>query len=262
MTMINNKHFANLQSQDTNIIEIFSSIQGEGPCIGYRQIFIRFALCNLKCLYCDTQFKPKRICKIEECPGSGNFVEYENPVTIDQLIYKINEFLYFNHHSISLTGGEPLLCCDFLSYFLPELQKRKKNNNLKIYLETNGTLPDELRKVIKYLDIISMDLKIESSTGTPTPWEKHNDFADIALANNKDIFAKVVVTDKITLNEVEEIVEFLINRQIPLILQPVTSENKELIIGASKLLNIQESMLKKLNDVRIIPQTHKYLNLL
>jgi len=56
-----------------NILEIFSSIQGEGIYIGYRQLFIRFSGCNLGCKYCDTDFSESEICKIEICPGSGNF---------------------------------------------------------------------------------------------------------------------------------------------------------------------------------------------
>ncbi|RYD04476.1 hypothetical protein N752_13975 [Desulforamulus aquiferis] len=34
---------------EANIQEIFSSIQGEGPYVGCRQIFIRFTGCNWQC---------------------------------------------------------------------------------------------------------------------------------------------------------------------------------------------------------------------
>ena len=35
------------------ITEIFCSIQGEGLYLGQKQIFVRFAHCNLDCDYCD-----------------------------------------------------------------------------------------------------------------------------------------------------------------------------------------------------------------
>ena len=39
-----------------NIKEIFSSIQGEGPYVGEKHVFVRFCKCNLACKYCDTDF--------------------------------------------------------------------------------------------------------------------------------------------------------------------------------------------------------------
>ena len=43
-------------THENEIKEIFSSIQGEGPFIGYKQLFVRFCGCNLSCEYCDTDF--------------------------------------------------------------------------------------------------------------------------------------------------------------------------------------------------------------
>ena len=43
-----------METINAPIIEIFSTFQGEGSFIGKRQIFVRFAGCNLNCNYCDT----------------------------------------------------------------------------------------------------------------------------------------------------------------------------------------------------------------
>lgn len=248
-------------TKDTNIIEIFSSVQGEGQYVGCRQIFIRFALCNLKCLYCDTAFKTQKYCNLEEVPTSGKFAKIENPISSEKLISIINEFDDFNHHSISLTGGEPLLNTEFLKSFLKIL---KKQNPYTIYLETNGTLYNNLEEVIDLTDIISMDIKLESSTNAITPWDSHKKFIEVATKYNKELFTKIVVTTQITNLEIQNVIELIKNQpyEIPVILQPVDSKDKKLIPDSKTLVQIQDTMLEKLDDVRIIPQTHKFLNLI
>lgn len=247
----------------TNIIEIFSSVQGEGPYIGCRQVFIRFAGCNLSCEYCDTPFEKQEYCSLQVNPDSNKFNELKNPVSQETLLKEISGLLSsFPHHSISLTGGEPLLNSEFLMEFLPEF--RKCFPKIKIYLETNGTLFKELEKVIKYTDIISMDLKIKSSTGVDFPIEEHKKFIQTARKFSKEIFTKAVISSKIQDSEINEISELLrsFDEQIILVLQPVTSDNEEILLSPSKILEIQEKFMKKLNDVRVIPQTHKLLDLL
>ena len=39
-----------------NVIEVFSSIEGEGTRAGELCTFIRLAECNLRCSYCDTEY--------------------------------------------------------------------------------------------------------------------------------------------------------------------------------------------------------------
>ena len=94
----------------TKINEIFSSIQGEGPVVGYKQLFIRFCGCNLKCSYCDTDFSDGK------------------EFTPQELYTKITtEYNLETFHSISLTGGEPLLSAEFLQEFLPLIKGNEMN---------------------------------------------------------------------------------------------------------------------------------------
>ena len=44
-------------SNKIKIKEVFASIQGEGPFVGYKQLFVRFCGCNLSCNYCDTDYR-------------------------------------------------------------------------------------------------------------------------------------------------------------------------------------------------------------
>lgn len=150
-----------------------------------------------------------------------------------------------------------MLHVNFLAEFLPEI---KKNSGLKIYLETNGSLFKKLQDLVEYIDIISMDIKLASSTGTETPWFEHGKFAQTAIANKKEIFLKAVVTNKVQPSELKEIGEFAKLHKVPLILQPASQ--RELSLSPEDLLRIQEVLLKELKEVRIIPQTHKYLNLM
>lgn len=214
------------------IAEIFSSIQGEGPYIGCKQIFIRFSGCNLGCKYCDTDHK--------------TLVQSLNSQLLIEKVHQLNSI---PHHSISLTGGEPLMQADFLKDFLLELPK------LKIYLETNGTMPDELRKIIDFVDIIAMDIKIESSTGFQLPVAEHLKFIEVAKSNNKEIFAKLVICDEVKPEEIIEVSK-LIKDDMLLVLQPSHNE-----CSIETMTRIQDEFLKYLKDVRIIPQIHKYMGL-
>ena len=85
------------------IIEVFSSIQGEGLYIGKRQIFVRFAGCNLNCKYCDT--------------SNSKMVFSGKEMSVTELHDKINNLITPDFHSISFTGGAPLLQADFIKKF-------------------------------------------------------------------------------------------------------------------------------------------------
>ena len=123
----------------THINEVFSSIQGEGTLIGRRQVFVRFSGCNLNCNYCDT--------------SKSRDPQFGNLVSADKLFDQVNKLITPDFHSISLTGGEPLLHSDFIKDFLEE-------HEFKSLLETNGSLPKELQKISELLDYVSLGYKI------------------------------------------------------------------------------------------------------
>ncbi len=252
-------YLMNNKNNHADIIEIFSSIQGEGPYIGYKQIFIRFSDCNLNCAYCDTDFEKADYINLII---NNNIEKIKNPVSPIELYNKIKVLFSDFHHSISFTGGEPLLWQDFINNFIEIINSH--NHKIKFYLETNGTLPDRLQQVIKNVNIISMDLKLESSTNQPVLWEKHRDFINICLDNNKEIFVKTVVTKNISEKEIKQACNFikLIEKQVSLILQPVSTNDKDLVLSSDELINLQSQFLQDLSDVRLIPQVHKFLNVL
>lgn len=238
----------------TNIIEIFSSLQGEGVYIGQRQLFIRFANCNLNCAYCDTKKRDSKKCRIHYNPYNNNVVTIiNNPVSSLELKYIIDKFAKFRHHSISLTGNEPLLSADFLKSFLSEIKT-------KIFLETNGTLPEELKKIIKYIDIISMDLKLNSVSIQKLDYEIYKQFLKIGM--QKELYVKLVVDKNLTLNDIKKILELKLSKELPIVIQPVTVRKKRIDISPEKLIKLQDYLSVYFNNVIVIPQVHKFLNLI
>ena len=241
----------------TDLLELFSSIQGEGVLVGFRQVFLRLPDCNLDCRYCDTDFVRTENCRIEQQPGSGDFRDIPNPVplgTVKSVIGDWYKHLPGAHHSISVTGGEPLLHEELLREWLPELREV-----LPIYLETNGTLPDRLEPLIDNIDWVSMDIKLYSQTGERTDWETHRRFLDIARQTR--CFAKLVVGEETTDLELQLTADLVtgVSKKVPIIIQPVTVDGR-VAVSAERLLQMQGLMAEIHANVRIIPQTHRFLN--
>lgn len=243
----------------TDLIEIFSSIQGEGLLVGQRQVFIRFPKCNLSCDYCDTDFSVPEECLVEEDSGSGKQKVWTNPVALDQLLDLIawwQKSLHNANQFISVSGGEPLLHSAVLCQWLPQLRQ-----HLPIYLETNGTLPQELESLIDLVDWVAMDIKLHSVAGERTDWETHREFLEIA--SRKNLFVKIVVGEETPDLELQLTGDLVsgIDGDIPLIIQPVTINNK-VAVSAPRLLQMQAVAADCHKDVRVIPQTHAFMNML
>ncbi len=95
--------------------EMFASLQGEGANMGRAAIFLRFAGCNLRCSFCDTDFH--------------DF----NLLTADEIVAQALSL--GPARFIVLTGGEPTLQADAF------LTARLHSAGYYIAMETNGTRP-------------------------------------------------------------------------------------------------------------------------
>jgi len=146
-----------------NIIEVFPSVQGEGYQMGVMQLFVRFAGCNLHCRFCDTASSwdiPKQF-PIYPWPG-GRQILLANPVSPDRLFETIDQMYPLKaFHSISFTGGEPLYQHEFI---LPLMEKFHQSGK-KIFVESNGTLPDEIKTLMDKVSFWSLDLKLSRAWG-------------------------------------------------------------------------------------------------
>jgi organic radical activating enzyme len=232
------------------VYEIFFSFQGEGLYTGLAQIFVRFAGCNIKCNYCDTPYSTviSKRTKYQTCDKILDKID---------LLYKENKKKFtFGKPSIVLTGGEPLIHTKCLEELLPKL----KEKGFSVYLETNGSLPQKLKKVIKFCDIIAMDFKFESECQKDL-YKEHKLFLKIAKASTgTEIFVKCVITKNTNILEIKKSADLIKNiaKETALVLQPSIDKNAPAIESLHKFY-LQAK--KSIPDVHLMVQMHKIYKL-
>lgn len=96
------------------INDIFYSLQGEGHNTGRAAVFVRFAGCNLRCSFCDTEFDTYR------------------EMSDEQILEAISQY---PARFVVLTGGEPTLQVD--EAFVELLHQ----HGYEVAMESNGTRP-------------------------------------------------------------------------------------------------------------------------
>ena len=99
---------------------IFYSLQGEGHNTGRAAVFVRFAGCNLRCPFCDTEFDTYTEMTAEEIIAKAASLRPSSSILPPFIV---------------LTGGEPTLQVD--EAFVDLLH----NAGYEVAMESNGTRP-------------------------------------------------------------------------------------------------------------------------
>lgn len=126
--------------------EIFHTLQGEGVGIGAPAVFVRLSLCNLHCVWCDTDHTWNFVgtpWKHEKDSDPGYAKHRKEDVIIEMGVDEVAETVRgFGCRRVVLTGGEPLLQEEGLVELMAEL--RGDGGEWFFEIETNGTkMPGE-----------------------------------------------------------------------------------------------------------------------
>ena len=116
------------------IIEIYKSLQGESSYTGLPCVFVRLAGCNLRCVWCDSEYTFKGGRKM----------------TLDEVEHQVH-LLSPDGGLVEITGGEPLL----QEREAVTLMDRLLISGYTVLLETSGERPLERvpKHVVKIVDV-------------------------------------------------------------------------------------------------------------
>jgi len=244
--------------------EVFASIQGEGRYVGRSMVFVRVAVCPIRCRYCDTP-ESFEVQPSFEVRDGGAARRHENPVraetAADLAAGLATGSPYGPASFVSLTGGEPLLYPGFVAAFGTALH----SHGLALFLETAALDPEALRECLPAVDHLSADYKLPGtlSRGDSTAaGEASRACVAAAIAMGRTVDVKMVLTDEVQeadfVSALEKLAPF--RGAIELVLQPVTPAREVLApLPQSHLARFVQ--LAAEFEPRVLPQMHKQLGL-
>lgn len=239
------------------VSEIFSSFQGEGLFAGRRHLFLRLGGCNLRCRYCDTPESLERTPSCTVYAADGSKTERSNPLGVSDVSAMLEPFLSIpGLHALAITGGEPLVQSAFVAELLSEARPP-----VPVLLETNGTYPDRLDRVLPFVDILSVDVKLPSNSSERPFWDEHAAF--LAKGIGKTMYVKVPIDETTTEREVARAAALVseLPEPPPFFLQPIVSPANVPCISPDRMERFYDVASSCLSDVRVLPQAHKALGI-
>jgi 7-carboxy-7-deazaguanine synthase len=171
--------------------EIFESIQGEGVSVGLPCVFVRLAICNLHCGWCDTRYtwdwrsyRPRD--QILEMPVAD----------------VVASVLAKRAQNIVITGGEPLLQMAAVEALATDLRL----NGRRIEVETNGTVAPSSRL---RASVSQWNVSPKLANAGDSPEMRLRQDALGLFAQEDNVWFKFVVCEACDLDEVDSLVRGL-----------------------------------------------------
>ena len=199
--------------------EIYFSIQGESSYAGLPCVFVRLTGCNLRCVWCDTEYA---------------FYEGEWK-SLDQIVA---EAAQFGCKLVELTGGEPLLQKESFA-----LVDKLIDAGFKVLVETSGSIS---LKMLNPEAIKIMDVKCPGSKMT-----EKNRWENIDYLTPKDE-VKFVLTDRADYDWAVDVMrKYKLDRKATVLFSTV--------FGALEPVRVVEWILQDKLPVRFQLQMHKFI---
>lgn len=209
------------------IHEIYRSIQGESTFAGLPCVFIRLAVCDSRCVWCDTP----------HAFTQGKLL------AVDQVLTQVLEY---HCPLVEITGGEPLLQIEVVS-----LMSRLADRGRTVLMETSGA--HDLGPVDPRVHII-MDLKCPDSGESAG-----NRWANLDLLKPTDEIKFVIASRKDFDWTIRTIRDYDLDRRFPLLLSPVFSAPTNNPAPTIEPAELAQWLLESGLQARLQLQLHKLI---